>query len=50
MTCPFDAIVKFFDAVLFLLTSLVTGASFMSISSLALEFLQFSFLKDFPDI
>ena len=32
-----DVIVKFFDVVLFLLSSVVTGLSFMSISSLVLE-------------
>ena len=32
-----DVIVKFYDVVLFLLLRLVTGPSFMSISSLVLE-------------
>ena len=32
-----DVIVNFFDVALFLLSSLVTGPSFMSISSLVLE-------------
>ena len=32
-----DVIVKFFDVVLFLLSGLVTGPSFMSISALVLE-------------
>ena len=40
----------FFDVVLFLLSSLVTGPSFMSISSLVLELWQFSFIRDWPEI
>ena len=36
--------------VLFLLSSLVTGLSFMSISSLVLELWQFSFIRDWPEI
>ena len=36
---------KFFDIVLFLLSSLVTGPSFMSILSLVLELIQLSFIK-----
>ena len=40
----------FFDGVFFLLSSLVTGPSFMSISSLVLEFWQFSFTRDWPEI
>ena len=39
-----------FDVVLFLLSSLVTGPSFMSISSLVLELWQFSFIRDWPEI
>ena len=39
-----------FDVVLFLLSSLVTGSSFMSISSLVLELWQFSFIRDWPEI
>ena len=39
-----------FDVVLFLLSSLVTGPGFMSISSLVLELWQFSFLRDWPEI
>ena len=35
---------------LFLLSSLVTGRSFMSISSLVLELWQFSFIRDWPEI
>ena len=41
---------NFFDVVLFLLSILVTGPSFMSISSLVLELLQFSFISDWPEI
>ena len=40
-----DVIVNFFDVLLFLLVSLVTGPCFMSISSR-----QFSFLRDWPKI
>ena len=39
----------FFDVVLFLLSSLVTGRSFMSLS-LVLELLQFLFIRDWPEI
>ena len=39
-----------FKVVLFLLSSLVTGPSFMSISSLVLELWQFSFIRDWPEI
>ena len=41
---------NFFDVVLFLLSSLVTGRSFMSISSLVLELWPFSFIRDSADI
>ena len=41
---------NFFDVVLFLLSSLVTGPSFMSISSLVLELWQFSFIRHWPEI
>ena len=41
---------NFFDVVLFLLSSLVTGPSFMSITSLVLELWQFSFIRDWPEI
>ena len=41
---------NFFDAVLFLLSSLVTDPSFMSISSLVLELWQISFIRDWPEI
>ena len=40
----------FFDVVLFLLSSLVTGPNFMSISSLVLELWQFYFIRDWPEI
>ena len=40
----------FFDAILFLLSNLVTGPSFMSISSLVLELWFFSFIRDWPEI
>ena len=40
----------FFDVILFLLSSLVTGPSFMSISSLVLELWQFYFVRDWPEI
>ena len=39
-----------FNVVLFLLSSLVTGQSIISISSLVLEFWQFSFTRDWPEI
>ena len=39
---------NFFDVVLFLLSTLVTIPSFMSILSLALELWQFSFKRDWP--
>ena len=45
-----DVIVNFFDVVLFLLSSLVTGPSFMSTSSLLLELWQFLFIRDWPEI
>ena len=41
---------NFFDIVLFLLSSLVTGPSFVSTSSLVLELWQFSFRRDWPEI
>ena len=40
----------FFDIALFLLSSLITGPIFMSISSLVLELWQFSFIRDWPEI
>ena len=40
----------FFDLVLFLLSSSVTGPSFISISSMVLELWQFSFIRDWPEI
>ena len=39
----------FFDVVLFLLSSLITGPRFMSISSLVLELWKFSFIRDWPE-
>ena len=41
-----DVNINFFDVVLFLLSSLVTGPNFMSTSSLVLELWQFSFIRD----
>ena len=41
---------NFFDLVLFLLLSLVTGPKFMSTSSLVLELWQFSFIRDWAEI
>ena len=38
------------DVVLFLLSILVTGPSFMSISSMDLEIWQFAFIKDWKEI
>ena len=40
---------NFFDVVLFLLSSLVTGPSFMSRSSLVMELWQFCFIRDWPE-
>ena len=45
-----DIIFNFFDVALFLLLTLVTGPSFMSISSLVLELWQFSFIRDWREI
>ena len=41
---------NFADVVIFLLSSLVTGPSFMSISSLVLELWQFPFVRYWPEI
>ena len=41
---------NFFDFVLFLLSCLVNGPIFMSISSLVLELWQFSFIRDWSEI
>ena len=41
---------NFFEFFLFLLSNLVTGPRFMSISSLVLELWQFSFIRDSPEI
>ena len=43
-------IVKYFWRCFFLLSSLVTGPSFMSISSLVLVLWQFSFIRDWSEI
>ena len=43
-------IVNLFWHFLFPLSSLVTGPSFMSVSSLVLELWQFSFIRDWPEI
>ena len=40
----------FFDVVLFVLSSLVTDPSFISISSLVLELWQITFMRDWPEI
>ena len=45
-----DVISKTFWIVLFSLSSLVTGPSFMSISLLVLELWQFFFIRDWPEI
>ena len=45
-----DVIVSFFNVVLFCLSSLVSGSSFMSMSSLFLELWQFSVISDWPEI
>ena len=53
MTSQFPDITSsstFCDVVLFLLSGLVTGPSFMSISSLVLELWQFSLIRDRPKI
>ena len=42
--------VVFWRFFLFFLSCLVTGPSFMSISSLVLELWQFSFIRDWPEI
>ena len=41
---------NFFNVVLFLLSRLVSGPSFMSILSLVLELWQYSFTRDWPEI
>ena len=50
ITFRHDVIVNFSDVVLFLLSSLVNGLSFVSISSLVLELWLFSFIRDGPEI
>ena len=49
-TCRNDDIVIFFAVASFLLPSLVTGPSFMSILSLFLELWQSSFIRDWSEI
>ena len=44
------SLANFFDVTFFLLLSLVTGPSFMSISSLIQELWQFSFIRGWPEI
>ena len=46
----FCLFVCFIYVALFLLSSLVAGISFMSISLMVLELWQFSFIKDWPEI
>ena len=41
---------NFFDVILFLLLSLVTGPSFVSISLLVHELGEFIFIRDLPEI
>ena len=41
---------KIFEVFLFLLSSLVTGTSFISVSSVVLELWQFSFIRNWPEI
>ena len=48
--CRNVVIISFFDIALFLLSGLITGPSFMSLSSLVLELWQFSFIRDWPEI
>ena len=48
--CWHDVIVKFFWRCLFVFSSLATGTSFISISSLVLELWQFTFVRDWPEI
>ena len=50
MTSQFSDMTSTSKVALFLLSSLVTGPSFMSISSLVLELWQFSFIRDWPEI
>ena len=48
--CDMTSSSIFFNVVLFVLSRLVAGSSFMSISSLVLKLWQFSFIKDWPEI
>ena len=49
-TSRHDVKSQFFDVGLFLLLNLVTGRSFMSISSPVLDLWQFSFIRDWPEV
>ena len=40
----------FFDVIVFLLSNLVTGSSSIKMSLLVLELLDFSFIRDWPEI
>ena len=48
--CRNDIIVNFFDVAMFLLSSLATRPSFISITWPVLELLQFLFITDLPEI
>ena len=48
--CDITLSSNFFDVVLFLFSSLVTGPNFVSISSLVLELWKFPFIRDWPEI
>ena len=50
MASQFANMTKFFDVVLFFLSGLVTGRSFMSILSLVLVLRPFIFIGDSPEI
>ena len=45
-----SSLIFFFDVAVFLLSSLVTGSSFMLISLLVLELWQFLYVMDWPEI
>ena len=47
---PYNTIVNFFDVAVFLLSSLITGPSFVSILELVPELWQLSIIKDWPEI
>ena len=48
--CDMMSSLNFFEVALFLLSSLVAGPSFTSISLLVLELWQFPFIRDCPEI